>query len=194
MVYYSVLVHPFFQYRVETLDKTGAVYYNTCKKHPESTYVGETERVLRERMYEHRIIDHKTAKRYASLSYNEEEEEEKEEQQTKRSTRLKKKVDYKAIQSGTDQQLTLGNTEFSAHVASDRHNKDDLQFKLITTDDDWFQRGVKEAIAIRQLKPTLNQDDGRFHLSAMYNKFLHSSDTVDKFRKELQEATANHEN
>ena len=143
------------------------------------------------------MIDHKTARRYASLSYNDEEdkaEEESEGQQTRRSARIKKKVDYKAIHSGSNQQLTIGNTEFSAHVASDQHNKDDLQYKVITTDDDWFQRGVKEAIAIRQLKPTLNQDDGRFHLSSMYNKFLRSSRAVDKFGQELQEATANHEN
>ena len=123
--------------RIETLDKTGAVYYNTCRKHPESTYVGETERVLRERMYEHRMIDHKTARRYASLSYNNEEnkaEEENEGQQTRRSARIKKKVDYKAIHSGSNQQLTIGNTEFSAHVASDQHNKDDLQYKVIGSD------------------------------------------------------------
>ena len=47
--------------KVEDLDKTGVVYYNTCRKHPGSTYVGETERVLQERMYEHRIVSHQTS-------------------------------------------------------------------------------------------------------------------------------------
>ena len=180
--------------KVETLDKTGAVYYNTCKKHPESTYVGETERVVRERMYEHRIVDHKTAKRYASLSQKEEEEKEEEGKETRKSSRTKKKVDYKAMQSGSNQQLTLGNTEFSAHVASDTHNKEDLQFQILCTDEDWFQRGVKEAIAIRKLQPTLNQDEGRFHLSAMYTKFIRSSHTMNDPRHGSQEATANHDN
>ena len=30
--------------------------------------------------------------------------------------------------------------------------------------EDWFQRGVKEAIVKRKMKPTLNQDDGRYYL------------------------------
>ena len=36
---------------------TGAAYYNTCKKHPGNTNVRETERVHRERLYKHRVID-----------------------------------------------------------------------------------------------------------------------------------------
>ena len=161
--------------QVATLDKTGGVYYNSCKKHPGNTYVGETDRVLRERMYEHKVIDHKTAKRSASISQPEEEEETQQEG-TRRSTRnTKKKVNYKSIASGSNQALTTGNTEFSAHVASDVHEKEDLEFRLLCTDDDWYQRGVKEAIAIRKLQPTLNQDDGRHHLSAMYSKVIRSS-------------------
>ena len=39
-----------------------------CEKHSDSDYVGETERVLRELIYEHRVIDYKTAKRSASLN------------------------------------------------------------------------------------------------------------------------------
>ena len=182
--------------KINILDKTGAVYYNTCKKHPGNTYVGETERVLRERLYEHRVIDHKTAKRYASISNQEEDEEEKnkEQRKTRKSSRNIKKVDYKAIQSGSNQPLTLGSTEFSAHVASDAHEKDDLQYELLCTDEDWFQRGVKEAIAIRKLKPTLNQDDGRYHLSSMYSKFIRSSANIinpEKDRKLPQRTNDN---
>ena len=93
-------------------------------------------------------------------------------------------MDYKAIQSGSNQPLTLGSTEFSAHVASDAHEKDDLQYELLCTDEDWFQRGVKEAIAIRKLKPTLNQDDGRYHLSSMYSKFIRSSANIINSEKD----------
>ena len=59
--------------KVDDLDKTGSVYYNECVKkkcreeRQKDDYVGETNRVNRERMYEHRVIDHKTSKRYASL-------------------------------------------------------------------------------------------------------------------------------
>ena len=48
--------------KVEDLDKTGAVYYIDCKKEEckevrkkKSDYTGETDRVARERMYEHRV-------------------------------------------------------------------------------------------------------------------------------------------
>ena len=152
------------------------VYYNRCEKHPDSDYVGETERVLRERLYEHRIIDHKTAKRSASL--NQEIQEEPEENQNRRITRRStrsKKVDYKAMNEGSNQLLTEGNTEFSAHVASDIHDKKDLKYSILYTDDNWYRRGVKEAIAIKKIKPTLNKDDGRHHLSAMYDKLIRSS-------------------
>ena len=82
---------------------------------------------------------------------------------------------YAVWEACSNQALTTGNTEFSAHVASDVHEKEDLEFRLLCTDDDWYQRGVKEAIAIRKLQPTLNQDDGRHHLSAMYSKVIRSS-------------------
>ena len=54
--------------KVEILDKTGAVYHTECIKkkcreeRPKDDYVGETERVTRERLYEHRVIDHNTSK------------------------------------------------------------------------------------------------------------------------------------
>ena len=57
-------------------------------------------------------------------------------------------MDYKAIQSDSNLPLALRSTEFSAHVASDIHDKEDLQYELLCTDEDWFQRGVKEAIAL----------------------------------------------
>ena len=161
---------------MEKLDKTGAVYYNTCKIHQNNNYVGETERVLRERLYEHRIVDHKTAKRAASISYPEEKENQQDTvRNTRRSTRKRKEHDYKAMQQGTNQLLTEGNTEFSAHVASDVHTKKDLQYTVLCTEEDWFKRGVKEAIAIKKIKPTLNQDDGRYHLSAVYDKYIRTS-------------------
>ena len=48
--------------KVDVLDKTGVVYHNECIKkkcrqeREKDDYVGETERVTRERLYEHRII------------------------------------------------------------------------------------------------------------------------------------------
>ena len=42
--------------KIHDLDKTDAIYHIKCKPHQEN-YVGETERVLRARMYEHKVID-----------------------------------------------------------------------------------------------------------------------------------------
>ena len=85
--------------------------------------------------------------------------------------------------------LTEGSTEFSAHVASDTHEKSDLEFSVLCKDDDWFSRGVKEAVAIRKIKPTLNQDGGRFPLSPMYDKFIQSSLVMTTSRNGAEVAT-----
>ena len=166
--------------KVELLDQTGAVYYDWCNKHsnPKNDYVGETDRVIRGRQYEHKTIDHKTATRSASIQEEPENEVRNEEVSgVRRSVRLrgKKKRDYKAEDTGSNQILSEGGTEFSAHVASDVHEKSDLQFTILCKDDDWFSRGVKEAVAIRKIKPTLNKDGGRYPLSPMYDKFIRTS-------------------
>ena len=157
--------------KIEDLDKTEAVYYNICKKHENATYVGEKERVLRERLYEHRIIGHKTTSKSASLTQTCQHEN----TQTTglwRSKRKRNQVDYKIMHEGSNQQLTEGNTEVSAHVATDIHNKQDFEFKILHTENNWYKRGIKEANAIRKLKPGLNKDGGRFHLSAIYDDII----------------------
>ena len=133
---------------------------------------------LRGRQYEHRTIDHKTATRSASIQEEAEDKKDGEERQgLRRSKRLtgKKKRDFKAEDKGTNQLLTEGGTEFSAHVASEIHEKSDLEFSVICKDDNWFSRGVKEAVAIRKIKPTLNLDEGRYQLSPIYDKFIRTS-------------------
>ena len=176
--------------KVEDLDKTGAVYYNWCKKHKKKDYVGKTERVLRERMYEHRVIDHKTAKRAASISHEEKEEEPKESQRpTRRSSRSKNKVDYKTMNEG-QQIMTEGSTEFSAHMATERYENTDVDHTILMTDDNWYRRGIKEAIAIRKIQPTLNQDDGRYHLSKMYDRLIRTSVTMKLPYKGTEDTTS----
>ena len=44
--------------RVEDLDRSGVVYHCECAKYKES-YVGETARCMRVRMYEHKVVSHK---------------------------------------------------------------------------------------------------------------------------------------
>ena len=43
---------------VHKLDRPGAIYKISCKEHPGS-YIGETERAMKQRGYEHKIIEHK---------------------------------------------------------------------------------------------------------------------------------------
>ena len=171
--------------QVDILDRTGSVYHLECLKREcrlvrdKDDYTGETDRVTRERMYEHRIIDHKTSKEYASLKIPEEKKVQAPLDPAggaiRRSSRVKNKVDYKAMQEMKNQQLTPGNTDFSAHVATDIHDKKDLKFSVICTEENWFKRGVKEAIAIKKLKPTLNKDQGRYHLSPIYDELIRTS-------------------
>ena len=166
--------------KVEKLDETGAVYYNRCKKHTKSDYVGETNRVFRERLYEHRIIDHKTSTRAASIEHTQERDKREHEQSgVRRGKRTMKKRNYKTMHEGTNQLLTEGNTEFSAHVASAEHQKEDFEYSIIYTEENWFKRGIKEAIAIRKMRPTLNLDEGRYHLSAIYNHLIRSRLTIE---------------
>ena len=79
------------------------------------------------------------------------------------------------IQEGANQLLSEGNTDFSAHVASDTHEKSDLRYTVLCTEENWFKRGVKEAVAIKKIRPSLNKDQGRYHLSSIYDKFIRSS-------------------
>ena len=183
--------------KIHDLDKTGAIYYNNCKKHqdPKNDYVGETDRVTRERLYEHKIIDHKTAKRSASLNPPDADTGgctasggSTGSRRSKR-TPTKKRINYEKVQKGKNQQLTEGNTEFSAHVASDTHEEEDMEWTVLGTEENWFKRGVKEAIAIRKIKPTLNKDDGRYHLSPMYNKLIRTSVAYKNPEMEKKAAT-----
>lgn len=43
---------------------------------------------------------------------------------------------------------------------------------MLDCDPRWFERGVKEAIYIQALRPSLNKDGGRFHLSEIYTKLV----------------------
>ena len=179
--------------QVHVLDKTGAVYYNKCKRHnvpKKNDYVGETDRVWRGRQYEHGVVDHKTATRSASINPPEDRPEPTRRPST-RSQRNQPTKNYATMHKGTDQRLTLGSTEFSAHLASEDHQKDDVEAKLLCTEEDWFKRGVKEAIAIRKIHPTLNQDDGRYHLSSMYNQLIRSNEVMTFPRQGIKGATVN---
>ena len=53
--------------KVHPLDKSNAIYRFDCKK-CDKTYIGETERSLRYRAYDHKILSRKDSRRAHSLS------------------------------------------------------------------------------------------------------------------------------
>ena len=71
--------------------------------------------------------------------------------------------------------MSEGTTDFSAHVASETHEKSELRFSVLCTEENWFKRGVKEAVAIKKIQPTLNRDQGRHKLSPIYDQLIRNS-------------------
>ncbi|KAH3792276.1 hypothetical protein DPMN_145767 [Dreissena polymorpha] len=46
--------------------------------------------------------------------------------------------------------------------------------RILDREPSWIERGVKEAIYIRALRPVLNKDRGRYKLSHTWDLVLHS--------------------
>ena len=44
--------------------------------------------------------------------------------------------------------------------------------KILLVEHKWFERGVKEAIHIRTLNPSLNRDGGRYNLPPIWNNII----------------------
>ena len=158
--------------KVHPMDKVGAIYQTECKRHPESVYIGETQRALKKRGYDHRAVTHRDAERSHSIDDRKDEVGENEQQSQRRSMRNTRRRDYRSMHTGEDIVITEGNTEMSKHVASAEHEKGDIEIEAISYDENWYTRGIREAIEIKRRKPKLNLDGGRYHLSAIYDNIV----------------------
>lgn len=137
----------------------------------------------KERGYEHRAITHKDSKRSHSIITNEQEETQvMNTQQTRRSNRNKNRIDYKTMHTGQDIILTEGQTEVSKHAASEQHEKNDITIKALSYDQNWYTRGIREAIEIKRWKPRLNADEGRYRLNPIYDVIIKSRDEEEEQR------------
>ena len=59
------------------------------------------------------------------------------------------------------------------HLKDKGHSFEDSQVRILDREEDWFKRGVKEAIYVKMEKPSLNRGGGVRHLlSATYNAVL----------------------
>ena len=64
------------------------------------------------------------------------------------------------------------NSMVSQHIHGSKHSIDWKESKVIDREDNWFNRGVREAIHIYTSGPSLNRDSGRHDLSPVYFKLL----------------------
>ncbi|XP_072048871.1 uncharacterized protein [Amphiura filiformis] len=62
------------------------------------------------------------------------------------------------------------------HVSGSAHSIDWEGVKILDREENWFRRGVKEAIQIKRNESDLNRDKGRHHLPPTYDSVIHSSD------------------
>ena len=160
--------------KIHEYDKAGVVYYHNCTecKERKSDYVGEMHRCWRERLHEHRLIDRKDAKKLHSFKKEEPEQVSAATQDpnVRRSKRLQEKTtpNYAAMHAGNLQFTTEGESPVAEHVTK-IHSKDTIESKILSTEQNYWRRGVKEALAIQKFNPSLNRDDGRHQLSVIYS-------------------------
>ena len=60
------------------------------------------------------------------------------------------------------------------HIESPGHQVDIKNVKVLSRDQRWFERGIKEAIYIKFLRPSLNRDQGRHHLPEIWTNTIRS--------------------
>ena len=73
------------------------------------------------------------------------------------------------MHQGKDQFITEGNTEVSAHVSKEDHDKGDITIKVMQRESNQPKRGIKEALAIKEVETKLNEDGGIYKLPPIYD-------------------------
>ena len=88
------------------------------------------------------------------------------------------------MHTGQHIHITEGQTEVSKHVATSDHEEGDLEIVALGYEQNWYRRGIREAIEIKRHRPDLNVDEGRHHLSPLYERIIcppvKTSDPPDK--------------
>ena len=80
----------------------------------------------------------------------------------RRSSRATERKDYKAMNSGSNQLLSVGDTVVSKHMALNDHKPGDIEIKLLDFEPNWKRRLKKETIAINRMTPDLNGNEGQY--------------------------------
>ena len=71
--------------------------------------------------------------------------------------------------AGYKVQLTKGSLTSADHH---QHSVELENTEVLTTEPGWFERGVKEAIYIRALNPSLNRDGERYNLPLVWDNII----------------------
>ena len=129
------------------------------------------------RGYEHGIIEHSDLLRNMTIGEKEkpkETEMHEENTHVRRSSRLKdkSKVDYKIMNEGEKPTPLNENSEVAQYMRESGHTREDMEITILGYEENWWKRGVKEAIHIRKLKPTLNKDQGRYNLGQIWTNII----------------------
>ena len=68
--------------------------------------------------------------------------------------------------------INAGTSEVAKHMQSHDHEENEINYNVIGSESNWLKRGIRESIEIRKRRPTLNADEGRYHLSQIWTKVL----------------------
>ena len=69
------------------------------------------------------------------------------------------------------------------HVDHPQHSVKFENIEVLTTEPRWFERGVKEAIYIRALNPSLNRDGWRYNLPPVWDNIIKKEVKADRPRR-----------
>ena len=83
-------------------------------------------------------------------------------------------LDLSKARFGEHRRPSSTTSEVSRHIHSDNpsHNIILENTKILSVEHKWFERGVKEAIRIRALNPSLNRDGGHYNLPPIWNNII----------------------
>ena len=74
------------------------------------------------------------------------------------------------------------------HIESPGHHVDLEKVKILDRDSRYFERGIKEAVYIRALQPSLNRDGGRHRLPKVYDPILTSHSLQSKVTTDVRKS------
>ncbi|XP_054645213.1 uncharacterized protein LOC129188546 [Dunckerocampus dactyliophorus] len=73
------------------------------------------------------------------------------------------------------------------HLKATNHSFQDSEVKILAKENRWFERGVKEAIFVKQQNPSLNRNGGlRFNLDPVFSRLLRPKPTALSLANEVK--------